>query len=1489
MSTIRGITVQIGADTTALTAALRDVNDASYKIGKELKDIEKMLKFNPGDTELLAQKQKLLGDQIATTSEKLNRLREVQEQVNEQFQKGEMSEEQHRAFQREIVKTESQLKNYEKQLRAVNFENNEFKQSMDKLGKSLDEAGKRMASVGGDLTKKLTVPLAGIGAIATKIGMDFESAMSKVQASSGASAKEMELLEKAARDAGASTSKSATDAADALGYMALAGWDTKTSIEGLMPVLRLSEAGNIDLARASSLVTDSMSAMGIQVQDLGEYLDTIAQTARNSNTNIDQMAEAYIKVGGTLRGLNVPIEESSVALGMMANAGIKGSEAGAGLNAILLNLTAPAGRAKEALEGLGYSAFDAEGNFKGLDKVLFDLKDMTAGMSEEQRNLTLAMIGGKNHTKDLNALLNGLDDSYGDLKQAVMGADGALNDMAETMLDNTKGSLVQLQSALEELALKIYDVMQPAIRGLIDAIRGFVGWLDQLNPAVQRTVIVIAGIAAAIGPVLIIFGKLATGVGAVVTAFGALSAFITAKLIPAIMAINWPVVAVVGAIVGLATVAYEVYRAWDEVKGALSATWEYLKAQANGLYLSIAVAMEKMNLATIQAVDNMLEKLSSLEKLPLGIGDSFKGLRDGVSSNVDASTKKLSELEQAAADNASRISEATEGMKVAFGDVGQKIADDVQLAISKITGIGKASAKEVDETAEDIEETLNQLLGTITDYTNEIAEVTVSGSEKVNEEREKFEADWNKKLFELQADRREKLQAEYEEAIALAKEHQADKYAIEEYYRILFEKLDEDEKEKRTKFEVSWQEKIIAITGEGAKSRLELLEEEQQEALRLAEELEADVTAVKRYFSLMRKQILEEEVEADRKAHEERINLAKSWEDRLLEATATEEDLLFRNALKKIEAIRENMDKEIELADKNQKAIADITAFWALEEQKVWDEYYEDINKSAEEAKKEREEIEKEWSAKLLELQSTELENKLRALDEAETKAIARAEETEADITDIVASYAIMRTQLIEEEQKRKDDIARREQEERESYEASWKKKIIESSHDRIDILRREMLAEIAIAQEKKADIMLVYEYYNNEIIKEEKRRADELKRIQEAEEKAKEEARTSYEEKWKQKLIEATHDRVDILRREMLAELKIAEEKDADTLAVTKYYTNEINKELQRRADEAERIAKEKEDKLLSFERGWQDKLFDLTATPEMRLEKLKVEADAMVKEAEKMEASAETIRAIQEFYAKKQAQLQEKIAEDQMSTWERLKNQISDPVEKLQEAVYNAGRSMFEFSSHLKAGNFKQAILGVLMETEAFARGMELIGKIMEPIIALFDAVLAPMIKMVATLLMRVANFFIDAINGVFRVLNKIPFVNIKYIDRVEWDKDPEKQDPKDKPKGGSGGRQVSEITGPTRDLFVDLLSPLANLSQIVAPLQDIRNILDARLPNFDNLALAGAGGNVNITVAPGAVVVQGGAGGKIDMDDLSKKLAKQLVSEIRGRGGR
>ncbi len=542
-----------------------------------------------------------------------------------------------------LSEMEQDLKNVNKEIEVQSSTWYKLGQTLEPIGNKMQDIGKGMQSVGKDLTKTVTLPIAGIGTAAIKIGMDFEQSMSKVKAMSGATNEEMVLLEKAARDAGATTSKSAKDAADALGYMALAGWDTTTSMDALMPVLRLSEAGNIDLAKASSLVTDSMSAMGLTTEELPGYLDIVAQTARSSNTDIDQMAEAYLKVGGTLRGLNIPLEESALALGFLANSGIKGSEAGTALNAVMTNLTAPTGRAKTALDELGFTAFDSEGNFKGLENVLFDLKDKLAGMTEEQRNTYLAMIGGKEHVKDLNALLNGLDDSYDGLKESISGADGALEDVAKTMQDNNKGSITELKSALEELGLKIYDVLKPSIGAIIESIQGFVDKLNSLSPAQQETIVKIGLLVAAIGPALLIFGKIITVVGSAITAFSTISTAV-AGAGGAMALLTGPIGIAIGAIVGIVAVGVTLYKNWDTIKEKAGELKEGIQEKWNNIKESTSEAWENMKTTVSDKWENMKNNTTeNLSNIKNGVSEGWNNVKTNTSeswSNIKTNTSE---------------------------------------------------------------------------------------------------------------------------------------------------------------------------------------------------------------------------------------------------------------------------------------------------------------------------------------------------------------------------------------------------------------------------------------------------------------------------------------------------------------------------------------------------------------------------------------------------------------------------------------------------------------------------------------------------------------------------------------------------------------------------------------------------------------------------------------------------------------------------------
>lgn len=538
---------------------------------------------------------------------------------------------------------EQDLKNVNKEIETQSSSWYKLGQALEPIGNKMQDIGKGMESVGKDLTKTVTLPITGIGAAAIKIGMDFEESMSKVKAMSGATGEEMVLLQQAARDAGASTSKSAKDAADALGFMALAGWDSTTSMEALMPVLRLSEAGNIDLAKASSLVTDSMSAMGLTTKDLPRYLDIVAQTARSSNTDIDQMAEAYLKVGGTLRGLGVPLEESALALGLLANSGIKGSEAGTALNAVMTNLTAPTGRAKQALEELSFSAFDSEGNFKGLENVLFDLKDKLAGMTEEQRNTYLAMIGGKEHVKDLNALLNGLDDSYDDLTASIKESDGALEDVAKTMQDNNKGSLTALKSAIEELGLKIYDVLKPSIANIIEAIQGFIDKLNSLSPAQQETIVKLGLLVAAIGPALLIFGKIITVVGSAITAFSTISTAV-AGAGGAMAALTGPIGIAIAAITAIIGIGVTLYMNWDTIKEKAGLLKETISEKWNDIKENTSETWENVKITVSEKWDDIKTNTSeTLTNIKTGISEDWENIKANTSETWDTIKTNTSE------------------------------------------------------------------------------------------------------------------------------------------------------------------------------------------------------------------------------------------------------------------------------------------------------------------------------------------------------------------------------------------------------------------------------------------------------------------------------------------------------------------------------------------------------------------------------------------------------------------------------------------------------------------------------------------------------------------------------------------------------------------------------------------------------------------------------------------------------------------------------
>ena len=321
---IKGITVEIGGDTTKLSKALESVNKNIKSTQTQLKDVEKLLKLDPKNTELLSQKQKLLADSISATKEKLTTLKTAAEQANTALANGEISQEQYDALQREIIETEQELRNLETEAGKAS---DSLKQ-IGEAGEVLQSVGDKISDVGGKLTTHVTAPLAAAGTAAVKTASDFDSAMSKVAAVSGATGDDLDKLRDKAREMGSKTKFSASEAAEAMNYMAMAGWKTGDMLSGIDGIMNLAAASGEDLATTSDIVTDALTAFGLSAADSGHFADVLASASSNANTNVSMLGESFKYCAPIAGALGFSCEDTAEALGLMANAGIKSTQSG---------------------------------------------------------------------------------------------------------------------------------------------------------------------------------------------------------------------------------------------------------------------------------------------------------------------------------------------------------------------------------------------------------------------------------------------------------------------------------------------------------------------------------------------------------------------------------------------------------------------------------------------------------------------------------------------------------------------------------------------------------------------------------------------------------------------------------------------------------------------------------------------------------------------------------------------------------------------------------------------------------------------------------------------------------------------------------------------------------------------------------------------------------------------------------------------------------
>lgn len=453
---VRGITIELGADTTGLSKALKSVNSEISATQKQLKDVERLLKLDPKNTELLEQKQRLLGERIGETKTKLDALKEAQKQVGEELEKTGKGQEQYDALTREIASCENELKNLEKQA-------DKTYQVFEKIA----AAGEKMKEVGGkieDAGKSLRYVSAAAAGLLTgivKTTAEFDASMSKVAAISGAAGDEFDALREKAREMGATTKFTATESAEAMNYMAMAGWKTEDMLSGISGIMNLAAASGEELATTSDIVTDALTAFGLTAKDSSRFADILASAASNANTNVAMMGESFKYVAPVAGSLGYTAEDIAIALGLMANSGIKASMAGTSLRNIFNRMAKPTKESAAAMQRLGLSIDDGAGHMYSFREIMDQIREgfveINMPIEEYDRRVELLDEQLAEGTIKQKKYAEALEE----LNKEAFGAAGAEKARAAAMLGGTRAmsGLLAIANASEEDYKKLTEAI----------------------------------------------------------------------------------------------------------------------------------------------------------------------------------------------------------------------------------------------------------------------------------------------------------------------------------------------------------------------------------------------------------------------------------------------------------------------------------------------------------------------------------------------------------------------------------------------------------------------------------------------------------------------------------------------------------------------------------------------------------------------------------------------------------------------------------------------------------------------------------------------------------------------------------------------------------------------------------------------------------------------------------------------------------------------
>lgn len=720
-----------------LKSAIQAIDNQIKALNEGVKASTEAMKGMGSQEEATAQKNELLARSIEANKQKMELLSRQYDEAKDKLAKlGQELEAAKRANDPTAVEKatraynqqSSEVSKLEGAMSKAQGEINKAENAIEGLGNEMEDTAKSTTVLSDGFTvvkgvvtnlitdaiEKLVSSLKNAAKYMMDAGMSFESTMSKVQAVSGASADEMARLSDKAQEMGAKTKFSASEAGEAFNYMAMAGWKTEDMLDGIEGVMNLAAASGADLAAASDIVTDALTAMGYGAQDAAKLADVMAAASSSANTNVEMMGETFKYAAPLIGTLGYKMEDAAVAIALMADAGTKGSQAGTALRSTLTNLAAPSKDAAMAMEKYGISLTDSQGKMKPFSQVMEELRQKFKTMTETEQANVASTIAGKNAMSGFLAIVNSSDEKFNEFTQAINNSSGAAQDMANVMQNNLAGSIGLLKSAAEGVAISLYNGFSGTAKTAVDGLTEAVGrandkiteWvqsekaqemlkrmadaaqtlvnklLNNLEPALNAVVGAIEGIVRIATSVISNWDKIAAAVQTAVKAFIAVKAAMAALQFASLAASITPVGAAITALIATITL---LITNWDRVKAAAQATWNDIKNAWSG-------------------AANWFKSIVS------GITNAFAGIGDKISKLFSDGWNKIKNAWSGATNHFKSVAD---GIKNAFSNIGSNISSYFSDAWNKAKNAWSGAKSHFSSVATDIKNALSNTLSNL--------------------------------------------------------------------------------------------------------------------------------------------------------------------------------------------------------------------------------------------------------------------------------------------------------------------------------------------------------------------------------------------------------------------------------------------------------------------------------------------------------------------------------------------------------------------------------------------------------------------------------------------------------------------------------------------------------------------------------------------------------------------------------------------------------